>query len=255
MTNVTVNDIPAHRSVLKRSWGGLVFLVFVILGILNLLLQVISWMSDEQQLPFSKIMTQGNLLYMTAEDVRASLNQIAPLQSFMVQDVDVIHNVILELPWVASASVRKQWPDMLKIHITEYQPEAIWNKTKLLDPKATIFGGSPEQVKSLNLVSLQGPKGREKEVLETWREMREILAVTGLDIAALSLNERRSWRILTRNGIRIELGREFKNERLHRLISLFEDINRQSKEIQYIDLRYDIGAAVGWKGSDAPIEE
>lgn len=255
MINVTVNDKPAHTSMLKRSWGGLVFLVFVILGILHLLLQVISWMSDEQQLPFSKIMTQGKLLYMTAEEVRESLDKIAPLQSFMLQDVDVIHNVILKLPWVENASVRKQWPDMLKVHITEYQPEAIWNEVKLLDPKATIFDGSPEQVKDLNLVSLYGPEGREKEVLEAWREMRELLAVKGLDIAVLSLNDRRSWRILTRNGIRIELGREFRFERLKRLINLSDDINRQGKEVQYVDLRYDIGAAVGWKGSDAPIEE
>ncbi len=255
MTNLKVNSAPMDVCISKQHWGGLLFLVVVILGILHLLLQVIHWMGDEKQLPLSKIVTQGDLLYMTPQDVRESVNQIAPLQSFMVQDVDVIHHAILKLPWVSNASVRKQWPDTLKVHVTEYQPEAIWNDEQLLDVNATIFEGSPQKVKALNLVSLHGPEGSEEEVLNVLREMQKILALKNLDIADLSLNDRRSWRILTRNGIRIELGRESKNERLERFINLFKDINSLGKDIQYVDLRYDIGAAVGWKVSDAPIEE
>lgn len=252
---MTVNDVSTPSSILKQQWAGMVFLVVVILGVLQLLLQVISWMGDEQQLPLSQIVVQGDLVYLTVDDVKNAVNQIEPLQSFMVQDVNTIQRAILNLPWVAHVAVRKQWPDMIKVHITEYHPKAIWNATQLLDNKGTVFNGNPEQVIDLDLVSLHGPDGSEQEVLDTWQEMSKLLKSSGLDIAALSLNERRSWRIITRNGIRIELGRESRNERLQRFISLFEEIDVLDRDLQYADLRYDIGAAVGWKTASVPIEE
>lgn len=254
MTNVIAKDKLAQTTMLKQHWGGLVFLLLVVLGIFTLLLRAITWMGDEQQLPFSQIVVQGQLNYLTVGAVKKAVNQISPLQSFMVQDVDDIHVAILSLPWVENVAVRKQWPDTLKVHITEYFPEAIWNATQLLDAQGTVFKADPEQVKSLGLVSLHGPKDSEQEVLKVWRELRQLLGISGLDIAVLALNERKSWRIITRNGIRIELGRESRNERLQRFISLFDEINLLDKEVQYADLRYDIGAAVGWKTPDAIIE-
>lgn len=255
MTNVTANTIPAQASMLKQHWGGLVFLLFVVLGIFTLLLRAITWMGDEQRLPFSQIIVQGNLTYLTTEEVKQAVNQISPLYSFMVQDVDDIQAAVLHLPWAENVAVRKQWPDTLKVNITEYKPEAIWNATQLMDANATVFDADPNKVKALGLVSLHGPDGSEKEVLGVWREMRKLLSASGLDIAALALNERKSWRIVTRNGIRIELGRESRNERLQRFLTLFDEINLLDKEVQYADLRYDIGAAIGWKSPDALIEK
>ncbi|KKD59953.1 cell division protein FtsQ [Grimontia sp. AD028] len=250
MTNVTVEDIPAQPSMLKEHWGGLVFLVFVILAILWSLLRVITWMGDEEQLPLSQIIVQGELEHLTPLEVRNAVLQLGGLNSFMIQDVDDIHSAISALPWVANVAVRKQWPDTIKVNVTEYQPQAVWNGSFLLDVGGDVFGADPAAVKNLGLVSLHGPDGSEKEVLEAWREMRGILAPTKLEIAALALNERRSWRIVTRDGVRIELGRESRNERLKRFVALLDDFKSTDRAIQYVDLRYDTGAAVGWKAPE-----
>lgn len=252
MTTVVVEDIPAQPSVPKAHWGGLVFLVFVILVLLWSLLRVLTWMSDERQLPLSQIVVQGELKHLSAVDVRDAVLQLGQLQSFMLEDVDNIHSAISALPWVANVAVRKQWPDTIKVDVTEYQPYAVWNGSLLLDTAGEVFYASPDEVRELGLISLHGPDGSEKEVLEAWQEMRHILAPTKLQIAALALNERRSWRIVTKDGIRIELGREARKERLMRFVDLFDDINATGRTLQYVDLRYDTGAAVGWK---APEEE
>ncbi|MDF2183338.1 cell division protein FtsQ/DivIB [Grimontia hollisae] len=255
MTNMTVEDIPAQPSVLKAHWGGLAFLVFVILAILWSLLRVLSWMGDEEQLPLSQIVVQGELKHLTPLAVKNAVLQLGALNSFMLQNVDDIHSAISSLPWVANVAVRKQWPDTLKVNVTEYQPEAVWNGSQLLDVDGQVFGADPADVKDLGLVSLHGPDGSEKEVLEAWREMRNILVPTKLDIAALALNERRSWRIVTRDGVRLELGRKFRNERLKRFVELLPDFKATGRAIQYVDLRYDTGAAVGWKVPDADAGE
>ncbi|WP_232313479.1 cell division protein FtsQ/DivIB [Enterovibrio coralii] len=235
--------------------GGLVFLVFVILAIVWSLLRVLAWMGDEQQLPLSQIVVQGDLQHVSPADVRNAVLTLGTLKSFMLQDVDTIHEAVASLPWVANVAIRKQWPDTLKVNVTEYQPEAVWNGSRLLDTHGVVFNAKPEDVKDLHLVSLHGPEGSEEEVLQVWRELRNILAPTDYQIAALALNERRSWRIVTRDGVRIELGRESRDERLERFVGLIKDIDATGRTIQYVDLRYDTGAAVGWKAPDQASKE
>ncbi len=244
---MSVRNQPAQPVKQKKQRSGLIFLVSVVFGLIWALVSVLTWMGDEKQLPLSQIIVQGDLQYSNRYDVRDAVNKLGTLQSFMLQDVNIIQNAISVLPWVSNVAVRKQWPDTIKVNITEYQPGAIWNTNQLLDVSGSVFGANPSEVKDLVLISLQGPEGTERIVLNALQEMREILSLIQLDVAELSLNERRSWRITTQNGIRIELGRESKKERLHRFVNLFHEISSTGQEIDYVDLRYDTGAAVGWK--------
>lgn len=246
MANITVLSLP-HETQKEKDWSGPAFLVFILLVALWAVYLVIDWMRDETQLPISKIAVQGELYYVTADEVRNAVLAAGPLQSFMSQEVDTIHDVISALPWVHRVSVRKQWPDTIRINVTEHVPVAIWNGNKLLDGTGIVFNVDPTSIKSDKLISLHGIDGSETEVLNTWQTLGSMLRQIGLEIAQLSLNERRSWRIITSNGIRIELGRKAKTERLERFVKLFDEIKNSRKVIDYVDLRYDIGAAIGWK--------
>ncbi|SIO05866.1 cell division protein FtsQ/DivIB [Salinivibrio sp. ES.052] len=231
----------------RQKGASFAFLMGVIILMLFGLVRVMNWMSDEQQLPLSQLVVEGDQAHVTAMQVRDAVLSDGNLKSFMLQDVDRIQASIEALPWVKHVAVRKQWPDTLKAHITEYRASAIWNGQKLLTPDAEVFQGAPSDVADTPLISLHGTKGSAEEVLRTSRELEDELRHIGLSIQALSLNKRRSWRIITRDGVRIELGRTARQERLARLVSLYPRIKAQDKAIAYVDLRYDTGAAVGWK--------
>lgn len=245
-TEITVLSEADAGSAQKR-WSGLAFLLLVVLVTGWAIYWAVTWMSDENQLPLSKIAVQGELYRVSALEIRDVVNELGPLQSFMLQDVDEIHKAVVALPWVSHVAVRKQWPDTLKIHIVEHKVQAIWNGDKLLDSNNTVFNADPQEVKEQNLVSLYGPNGSENEVVAALLQLNAILKPTGFVIAELTVNDRRAWRITTTNGIRIELGRTFKEERLKRFVELFDDIKAAKRAIEYVDLRYDTGAAIGWK--------
>ena len=94
---------------------------------------------------------------------------------------------------------------------------------------------------------MAGPEGSSRELLAALSEMQPRLQLAGFEIATLALNERRAWRVWLTNGVRLELGREARMERLERFIGLSPELEQQGKAIEYVDLRYDTGAAVGWK--------
>ncbi len=246
MTSMSIRNQPAPQKKNKQV-RGLVFLVSVISALGWSLFSVMDWMGDEKRLPLSQIIVQGELTYLSKFEIRDAVNTVGQLQSFMLQDVNVIQQAISTLPWISHVAVRKQWPDTIKVNVTEYKPDAIWNGIQLLDVSGNVFYGNLEQVNELELISLSGPQGSEKLVVEAFKQMRGILKPTKIQISELVLTSRRAWQIVTSENVRIELGRESRNERLHRFVDLFNKIREANRQIAYVDLRYDTGAAVGWK--------
>jgi cell division protein FtsQ len=233
-----------HRGRQETILGGL-FFVLVVTLISSVLYSAISWMWDDQRLPLSKIVLQGSLEYVTADDVQAALGRIDHIGTFMSQDIDVLQQSVEALPWVAHAAIRKQWPDTVKVFLTEHHPTAIWNGIDLLNDAGSVFAGDVGQLKE-DKVKLYGPADSGAEVLSTYRTLRPKFEQLGLAISSLVLNERRAWQIILDNGIRLELGKESLSERIERFFTLYNKLGNDTQKISYIDLRYDTGAAVGW---------
>lgn len=236
--------ISGSPLVKQHAVGGSFFLVVVLL-IGFLLYSTISWMWDEQRLPLSKIVLQGNLQYVSTLDVQRAFARLDHIGTFMSQDIDVLQTSVQSIPWVSHASIRKQWPDTIKVFLTEHQVQAIWNGNALLDDDGIVFDGDIGLVKEEH-VKLYGPDGSAPEVLKVWRQYNSQFQAIGRNISSLLLNERRAWQIILDNGIRLELGKESLDERIARFFLLYKQLGNEVDQVSYIDLRYDTGAAVGW---------
>ncbi|MCQ1057192.1 cell division protein FtsQ/DivIB [Photobacterium sp. DNB23_23_1] len=245
MADSVLKRISFSPAASLQNRGGLAFFLFVIGFVAWLFSAAINWMTDANRLPLSQLVIQGELHYLTPGDVREGIMHLEQLGSFMTQDVDDIQHALEAMPWVARAAVRKQWPDTLKVFIGEQDPAASWNGHNLVNQDGEVFEASPDQAGQL-LVGLAGPEGTSLEVLSALHEMQPRLQHAGFEIATLALNERRAWRVWLTNGVRLELGRKERMERIERFIALSPQLEQQGQAIEYIDLRYDTGAAVGW---------
>lgn len=237
--------IMSRSPLVKEHAAGGSFLIVVVLLVGFLLYSTISWMWDEERLPLSKIVLQGDLQYVSAFDVQRAFGQLEHIGTFMSQDINELQSSAQSIPWVSHASIRKQWPDTIKVFLTEYQVTAIWNGNALLDDKGIVFNGDIAQVNEEH-VKLYGPEGSAPEVLNIWKEYKPEFQQIGLNISSLVLNERRAWQIILDNGIRLELGKESLEERISRFFLLYKKLGNDAERVSYIDLRYDTGAAVGW---------
>ncbi len=230
---------------------GLIVFIFVIGAFIYGGLQVKKWLEDEQQLPVQKVIFSGERKVLVDEQMEAFIRENEK-GSFFALDVNEVHKLLEEMPWVFRASVRKRWPSSLHIYLVEQQPVAIWNEDLLLNTQGEIFDGGKVDAE---LPLLFGPGGSEKTALAGFNAMESLLSSTGLTINALFLSERFAWRVELSNGIRLNIGRQKFIDRLQNFIDIFPLLKSQNKAINYIDLRYDIGLAVGWQENDKKDQE
>ncbi|TKI08758.1 cell division protein FtsQ [Martelella alba] len=238
----------------RRSNGGqlagLLFLLMVLGTIVWSGWMVIGWMKDAHRLPLSRLVVTGQRVYTTNDDIRQAILSLGPPGTFMTQDVNVIQQQIERLPWIKQASVRKQWPDELKIHLVEYVPVARWNDLHMLDADGKVFSAPAERVGNQPMPMLYGPEGSEQDVLAGYREMNALMTANKFQLKTVSMSARHSWQLTLADDIRLELGRDDRTQRLQRFIGIYPVLLQQAradnKRISYVDLRYDSGLAVGW---------
>jgi len=237
--------------------AGILFLLTVLCTVLVSGWIVLGWMDDAQRLPLSKLVLTGDRHYTRNDDIRQSILALGAPGTFMSQDVNIIQSQIERLSWIKQASVRKQWPDELKIHLGEYVPIARWNDQHMIDADGNAFSVPAERTSKQILPMLYGPEGSENEVLQGYRDMGQVLAKDKFTLKEAAMTARRSWQVTLSNDIKLNLGRGDTMKRLARFVELYPVLQQQAqtdgKEISYVDLRYDSGAAVGWK--PAPVQE
>lgn len=230
--------------------AGIIFLLMVLGVMLAGGFVVVKWMNDASRLPLSRLVVTGQTHYTTNDDIRQAILSLGAPGTFMSQDVDVIQQQIERLPWIQQVSVRKQWPDELKIHLVEYVPVARWNDLHMVDAEGKSFSVPASHVGKEELPMLYGPEGSESEVLTGYHQMSDLLAASKFKLKAASMTARRSWQLVLSDDVRLELGRTEDMKRLKRFIQLYPTLQQQAqtenKRIRYVDLRYDSGAAVGW---------
>lgn len=238
----------------RRSNGGqlagIIFLLMVLGTVLWGAWGVIGWMQDTSRQPLSELVVTGEQRYTTNDDIRQAILTLGPPGTFMTQDVNVIQQQIERLPWIKQVSVRKQWPNELKIHLVEYVPIAHWNDLHMVDADGKSFSIPAERVGKQIMPLFYGPEGSEQDVLDGFRTMNQKLLASKFTLKAVTMSARHSWQLTLDNDIRLELGRDDRMGRIQRFITLYPNLQQEAetdkKRIDYVDLRYDSGASVGW---------
>ncbi|MCC5855790.1 MAG: cell division protein FtsQ/DivIB [Idiomarina sp.] len=230
----------------REFWIGFgVFLVIVMSMIVGAV-WLFKTLIDEQRVPLSAVIIQGERTYTTDAEVVAAITE-GEVGSFFSADADELLERIQALPWIYSVSMRREWPGRLRIYLVEQEAVAVWNEQALVNKDGRVFAGDPARVEKL-LPRMRGPETDVEEVYRQFRRMQTLLAQGGLTLTQIELSQRFSVRLWIDDDIELRLGREARLERVQRFMDMLPLIRAEDERaIAYVDLRYDTGAAVGWR--------
>ncbi len=203
------------------------------------------WLSDPYRFPLNVVEVKGDFRYLGKQQLQAA---IAPYANggFFTVDVAAIRAAAEELPWVHKASVKRVWPETLRLQIEEQQPVARWGEQGFLNKRGEPF--IPQQANvSLVLPSLAGPDGHELKVLENFRRVSKTLAPLGVKVTRMELDNRRAWHLQLDDEVLLELGRADGWQRLQRFVRAWPEVFAGRLDaLQRVDLRYSNGFSVYW---------
>ena len=236
------------KQVKISKWISLIFFILLIYGLQQGFSKLHDWLTGEQSLPLSAFILTGNSDHVLETDVRKILLKQEDKLNFFTVDIEDIQHQLESMPWVYSVSIRKRWPDTLTINIVEQSIIAIWNDRSLLNRFGEIVNASPDKVRD-NYVKLYGEDNQSNNVLNDYLKMNQLLKVNNLKVASLKDDKRHAANIILQNGIALHLGQEQKLDRIQRFLSVYPLIQEKYdlNKIDYVDLRYDTGFAIGWK--------
>ena len=92
----------------------------------------------EQLLPIKKISISGSFEYLDQQEIESALRRYIGAGFFSL-DIHQVQRRLHENPWTESVSVRRVWPDQLKVAIVEKKPVARWDEHHLLSDKASVY--------------------------------------------------------------------------------------------------------------------
>lgn len=220
-----------------------------LLGILFALSIYFNWQTLLEKMddkPISGFALAGQKVFTTDADIKESLLKMGMLKGFWGQDVEPIQAQIEALPWVKSSIVRKIWPNRLSIWITEYQPVAFWNQNQFVTQDGVVFQLPIERLKENTLPYLGGPDYQSLKVLEAWNQIYADFKSKNLIAKGMNIDERGAWQVTLDNDIVLKLGRGEWKSKLERFVTIYPQVDvPENKKIDYVDLRYAAGAAVG----------
>ena len=206
-----------------------------------------SWLEKLDTKPISSFALLGTPQFTTNADVREVILSMGELKGFFAQDLDVVREQIQSMSWIKGAVVRKVWPDKLSVSVAEYSPVAIWNGDSFLSAEGAIFQLPSNKLKTGNFPRLFGPDYQSAVVFATWNQLYKELQAKGMVLRSVAIDERGSWEIVLDNEITLKLGRGEWKSKIDRFVTIYPQIEiPEHKKIDYVDLRYKVGTAVGF---------
>ena len=199
--------------------------------------------------PIETIAVEGRFQRVTPVDVERAVKGELHGAGLLSVDLAAVRRAIHTLPWVDAVSVQRAWPRGLDVLVTEQSAAARWGERGLLNTRGELFDSDERHIPP-ELAQLEGPEGKEAAVAQRYLAAAARLMQAGLRVTGMRLDARGAWEFDLANGVTVRLGRRQVDERFERFMnSALKLVTQRAEDIQYVDMRYTNGFAIGWRGS------
>lgn len=230
--------------------GGLLFALVLIVSVIkgDLLLQQL--LSEDDMLPVRAVQIDGALQQLTRKQIADLTGRVCAGENIATLDLSLLQKTLMSEPWVAQVAIKKKMPDTLVISLVEHVPAAYWNEKGFYDAKTASVFYPKDNTFSAPLVRLGAERDNlAKEVYDNAVLFIHLMQGSPYQMYALYLDKVHSYILTLNNKTKTRLilgrGRNTSVVRLKRFLKAFTHTGLDLNDVAYVDLRYDVGFAVG----------
>jgi cell division protein FtsQ len=251
-TALSRSTVPLDVRLMNRTSAAL-----VVAAVIGSLAVAAWWLVRHPMFAVSRITVTGDTAHNSAATLRAN---VAPklAGNFYTVDLALARAAFEGVPWVRRASVRREFPDRLRVVLQEHQPVAFWgpeSESRLLNSFGEVFEANVGDVENDDLPRLGGPDRQSGDILAMYRLLKVPFALLDNELVELQLSPRGSWRAQLGSGAVLELGSGKPDEVLqrtqrfvHTLTQVSGRYGRRADALLSADLRYPEGYALRLRG-------
>ena len=240
---------------------------------LLLILFVADWLLQPDKFQIEEILVYGESGNSGGEQVKEAVQNALDGNFFSIS-LERLENEVEQLPWVFSASLRRQWPPTIVINVVEAELAARWGTDKWLSLAGDlIVRPVNEKWDHSTLAQLDGPEDQVDVVWKVFRQWSGKFASVGLSLDALSLSstglldfrisaaapglqgesDNPDGRIAdTDSNVTMIVELENSWTRVQRFLDTLDSrLLVRFPEMESVDLRYQNGFTIGWRDSGA----
>lgn len=202
--------------------------------------------SQPGRMPLRVIEVTGEFTYLDQADIEHRVAKAID-GGFLDLDLQKLQKSVRAMPWVDQVSVRRAWPDSLRMYVTEQVPLAYWNSDAMVNLDGEVF--RPQSLPGLGgLPHLYGSDANAPAVVAFYLQLHARLLSGGLRVERVELNQRNEWKVEFRKGLVLMLGREDIAIRQQIFLDIYPQLlAHMRREAERIDMRYEHGFAVRWR--------
>jgi cell division protein FtsQ len=215
------------------------------------------WALRHPAFALGAIVVDGRLSHNNAVTLRANIAHKLDGNFFTV-NLRTTQAAFEAVPWIRRASVRREFPNRLRVTLEEHVPVAYWGPesgSALVNDRGEVFEANVADIEDDDLPRLVGPEGHAPEVLAMHRLLAPVFGPLDMSLDELELSGRGSWRATLDSGAVVEIGTGTPAEVLKRtkrfastLTQVAGKYGRRPDALETADLRHADGYALRLNG-------
>ena len=218
----------------------------------------VRWALAQPVFAVSRIVVEGDTAHHNALTLKANVGgRISG--NFFTLDLAQARSVFESVPWVRKATVRREFPNRLRVTLEEHRSSGFWgadSESRMVNSLGEVFEANAGDAETDELPRLVGLDGSSKDVLAMYRQLSKVLQSADVTIEQLELSARQGWRLQLDSGTQMELGRGSAAEviaRVEKLLATQKQVLSAYQRagwdrVESVDLRHGAGYAIRISG-------
>ncbi len=218
----------------------------------------VRWALAQPVFAVSSIVVEGDTSHHNALTLKANVGgRISG--NFFTLDLAQARGVFEAVPWVRKATVRREFPNRLRVVLEEHRSSGFWgaeSESRMVNSLGEVFEANADDAETEELPRLVGSEGQSAAVLAMYRQLSQALSQVDAAIELLELSPRNGWRVQLESGTLLELGRGNSIEvivRLEKFLATHKQVlvayQRSGLDrVESVDLRHGEGYAIRLSG-------